>query len=119
MSKHNETGLKGEQIAENFLLAKGYSILERNWRYEKKEIDIIAMRENVLVFVEVKTRTSTKHGFPEDAVGLKKRTFLQYAAEAYTIGLNLNHQLVQFDIISIVFSKNQPPEIVHFEDAFH
>lgn len=119
MSKHNETGLKGEQLAENFLLAKGYSILERNWRFEKKEIDIIATKDDMLIFIEVKTRTNIKHGFPEDAVGLKKRTFLQYAAEAYILTNEINQQLIQFDIISIVFNKNDSFEIIHFEDAFH
>ncbi len=118
MAKHNETGIKGEQIAENFLLKKGYKILERNHRTGKKEIDLIASLNNTIVFVEVKTRTNTAFGLPEDAVNERKKSYLRAAAEQYLNENNL-YQKMQFDIISIVLQGADIIEILHFEDAFY
>lgn len=117
MSKHKETGINGELIAENFLLMKGYCILERNWRFGKKEIDIIAKLNSILVFVEVKTRSSFIFGFPEEAVHPKKQGYMKVAAEAYG-DANPDFESIRFDIISILIENDQPKEIKHFEDAF-
>lgn len=118
MAKHNETGLKGEQIAENFLLNKGYAILHRNWRFEKKEVDIIAVKGDLLVFTEVKTRKNYYFGFPEEFVDHKKQGFMKTAAEAFTLD-NPGYTTIRFDIISIQMDNQQVKEIVHFEDAFY
>lgn len=118
MSKHNETGIKGEQLAENFLLKKGYYILHRNWRFEKKEIDLIVFKEDVLVFVEVKTRSRIDFGFPEDAVNYRKQVFMKIAAEAF-LHQNLSYKKIQFDVVSISINRDGQSEIVHFEDAFY
>lgn len=117
MAKHNETGIKGEEIAENFLQKKGYQILYRNWRYEKKEVDIIAEKDNLLIFIEVKTRSGTAFGFPEDAVTEKKQELLKLAAEEF-LYRNTEYEQVRFDIISIIYKENTVKEIEHFEDAF-
>lgn len=117
MAKHNETGIKGEEIAENFLQTKGYKILYRNWTYDKKEVDIIALKEHLLVFIEVKTRANTYFGNPEDAVTNQKQEFLKIAAEEF-LYQHPEYQEIRFDIISIVLSKGSIHEIVHFEDAF-
>jgi len=98
MAKHNETGLKGEQIAENFLLNKGFKILHRNWRFERKEIDLVATVGDLLVFTEVKTRKNFLFGFPEEFVDAKKQGFMKLAAEAFMYE-NSQYMSVRFDII--------------------
>ena len=116
MAKHNEFGKQGEELAAQFLMEKGYEILERNWRNRHKEIDIIAKDGEELVIVEVKTRKSDDYGEPDLAVTKAKQTKLIYAANAYIFnhGLDCN---TRFDIISIVF-KDGKPVIDHIEDAF-
>lgn len=118
MSKHNKIGIKGEQIAEGFLLNNGYSIINRNWRAGKKEVDIIALAGNMVVFVEVKTRSGTKFLFPEEAVNYRKQQYLKAAAVIFmdTFPQYVN---IRFDIISIVMNGEAVKEIMHFEEAFH
>jgi putative endonuclease len=112
----HELGKLGEDIAVNYLIDKGYQILERNWHSGHKEIDIIALDDDVLVIVEVKTRKSDDYGEPEIAVGITKQRMLIWAADTYVRYKNLNVD-VRFDIISIVISDTEP-EIEHIEDAF-
>jgi putative endonuclease len=118
MAKHNETGSKGEQIAENFLLKKGYFVLYRNWRHEKKEIDLVASKDGLLIFVEVKTRKNSYFGFPEEAVTPQKIGYLKTAAEAFLLQFP-EYTRIQFDIISIIMHNGHIKEIQHFEDAFY
>lgn len=117
MTKHKETGIKGEQIARNFLENLGYNILFTNWRYEKKEVDIIATTNNLLVFIEVKTRTSFNFGFPEEAVNAKKQSYLKAAADEF-LYLHPQHEQIRFDIISILLNNDTVKELKHIEDAF-
>ncbi len=118
MSKHNKIGIKGEQIAAKFLLNKGYIILHNNWRSGKKEIDIIAQKDDVLVIVEIKTRTNLDFGFPEEAVTRKKQSFLKSAAAVF-IENNPQYPIIRFDIISILLDEHEVKEIIHFEEAFY
>ncbi len=118
MAKHKETGIKGEHIAENFLLNKGYNILRSNWRFGKKEVDIIAEKDGLVVIVEVKTRTSFEFGYPEEAVNQLKQQHLKQAAEAF-FDENRQYNDVRFDIISILLNNGAVKEIIHFEDAFY
>lgn len=117
MAKHNETGSNGEKIAENFLQTKGYNILHRNWKWEKKEVDLIAEKDGLLVFVEVKTRSASYFGYPEDAVGPAKQEYLKTAAGEF-LYRHPEFDQIRFDIISIMMRKDAIQEIVHFEDAF-
>ena len=117
MAKHNETGVKGEEIAENFLQTKGYNVLHRNWRWERKEVDIIAEHNGLLIFIEVKTRSDSYFGYPEDAVDEKKQDYLKTAAEEFLYQYP-EYSQIRFDIISIITRKDIIQEIVHFEDAF-
>lgn len=117
MAKHNETGTNGEKIAENFLQTKGYTILHRNWKHQKKEVDLVAEHDGLLVFVEVKTRSAAYFGYPEDAVGPAKQDYLKTAAEEF-LYCHPQYQRIRFDIISIITQKDTIKEIVHFEDAF-
>lgn len=118
MGKHNETGAKGEQLAEVFLLGKGYIILARNWRHQHKEVDLILLKDDWLVIAEVKTRRGTGYGFPEEAVTAGKQAFLRAAATAYFEAFP-GYEKVRFDVISIVLNRqNEAVEILHLEDAF-
>jgi putative endonuclease len=116
MAKHNELGKQGEEIAAQYLIEKGYEIVERNWRNSHKEIDIIAKDGVELVIVEVKTRQSDDFGEPDIAVTRQKQSRLIYAANAYLFRHNLDID-TRFDIISIVM-KDGNPIIDHIEDAF-
>ena len=116
MSKNNELGHQGERIAKDYLIKKGYQILETNWRFSRAEIDIIAMDGQVLVIVEVKTRSTAFFGEPELAVNQHKQQLISDAANAYMEQINHEWE-VRFDIISILLQEDKY-SIKHFEDAF-
>ena len=117
MAQHNELGQQGEAIAKEFLLQKGYKILEKNWRYRRAEIDLIAKESETLIFVEVKTRSTDFFGQPEDAVTVKKEALMTEAAIAYM--RQINHEwAVRFDIIGIIITSKDQYKVQHIEDAF-
>lgn len=116
MIEPHKLGKTGEDLAVEYLISKGYQILERNWRSGHKEIDIIALDDNTLVVVEVKTRKCDDYGEPGIAVGPMKQRMLVWAAEAY-VRYNKLDVDVRFDIISIVFTDTDQ-KIEHIEDAF-
>ena len=118
MSKHSKIGVKGEQIAADFLLNKGYIILHRNWRSGKKEIDIIAFKDGVVAMTEIKTRSSSDFGFPEESVNRKKQQFLRSAGQAF-MDSHPEYIHMRFDIISILMDGERVAEIMHFEEAFY
>ncbi len=118
MAEHNELGKEGEQIAVDLLLQKGYKIIERNWRYLKAEIDVIAQKDSdTLVIVEVKTRSNSFIGNPEEFVTNKKIKLLVMAANEYVVSRKLDIE-VRFDIIAIV-KNSKYQKIEHLEDAFY
>lgn len=117
MAKHLETGKTGEKIAENFLKQKGYEILETNWRYKKAEVDIIAKDIDVLVFVEVKTRSNDYFGRPDAFITEKKEQFMATAASVYMEKINHDWE-IRFDVISILLKTEKDYQIQHFKDAF-
>ncbi|MDN5203330.1 YraN family protein [Fulvivirgaceae bacterium BMA10] len=116
MAKHLKTGKKGEELAVEFLQKKGFEIIERNYRIGKAELDIIAKNENLMIFIEVKTRTNNRFGFPESFVDRRKENLITEAAEQYTYDCQW-HGNIRFDIIAISLKPNL--EIEHFEDAFY
>jgi len=115
MADHNELGAVGEAIAVAFLEDKGYKIEVVNWKRRKLEVDIIAMYESILVFVEVKTRSNNQFGEPEEAVDSKKEKQLIKAASVYCYAHDYEAE-IRFDIISITIEPTL--DIRHFEDAF-
>src|ERR1035437_4579463 len=117
MAEHNQTGTAGEDIAASFLEKKGYSLLEKNWRFGQEEIDIIASNDSTLVIAEVKTRKSNYFGEPEVFVTRQKQKHLIKAANAYIEKNDLDLE-VRFDIISVILSEKDQ-RIHHIEDAFH
>ena len=112
-----QLGRDGENLAVAHLRENGYEIVERNWRFGKLEIDIIARKGNVLSIVEVKTRSGDYFGEPEDGVTKAKERFLATAADHYIISRNLDVE-VRYDIISIVIH-NGRHELKMIEDAFY
>lgn len=116
MSKHYELGKKGEQLAVDLLITKGYTIRARNWRYQKAEVDIIAQKEGVLAVVEVKTRSTDVFGNPQDFVNQKKIKLLVIAVDEYVRQYDLNME-VRFDIIAIT-KQDREYSLEHLEDAF-
>ena len=116
MAQHNELGKKGEQLAVDFLHDNAYTILERNYRFDKAEVDIIAQKKDVLAIIEVKTRSSKDFGNPEAFVKPKQIQNLVKAVNEYVILHDLDVE-VRFDIISIL-KENSNFKIEHLKDAF-
>ncbi len=100
MAEHLALGKKGEDLAVEWLQEKSYHILHRNWRYSHAEVDIIAEKEGVLHFIEVKTRSTTKFGMPEESVDEKKLDNLMSAAEEYVFQFP-EWERIQYDVLSI------------------
>ncbi len=118
MAEHNEIGQQGENEAIEFLKKKGFRILHTNWHSRHKEIDIIAKYQNLIVFIEVKTRSmrSSLIEAPVEAVNRKKQRFVVEAADDYIQKYNIAEE-ARFDIISVIFY-HAKTVIEHIEDAF-
>lgn len=121
MAEHNELGKKGEDLAVEYLLQNDYKILERNWIFQKAEIDILAKKENILAVIEVKTRSSLDFGLPQDFVKPKKIQLLIKAVNAYINDRENDFEDnldIRFDIIAIHKSQ-ETFAIEHLTDAFY
>ena len=116
MAQHNELGKEGEQLAVDYLLENNYTIIVRNYRFLKAEIDIIAQKGSILAAIEVKTRSTIDFGNPQDFINPKKIKLLISAMDNYVIENDLDVE-VRFDIIAIVKQKNAF-QIEHLKDAF-
>lgn len=117
MADHNDLGKQGEDLAVEFLAKNGYEILERNWVFQKAEIDIIAQKETILAVVEVKTRSSLDFGLPQEFVKPKKIQLLVKAMNEYVVENDLDLE-IRFDIIS-VYREGREFKLEHIEDAFY
>lgn len=111
----NKIGKLGEQIALEYLLSKGFTILHQNWRASHKEIDLIVENQDFLVFVEVKTRKSDRFGQPQEAVNPVKQRKLVQAARAYCRKYQSRKE-IRFDIVAITL-KQPKTQIKHIENA--
>ncbi len=116
MARHNDTGKKGEELAAVWFQNRGYNIIEKNWRWKRLEVDIIAEKENRLHFIEVKCRRSQKFGSPEENVSLKKIKNLLDAAEEF-LQLYPSKKRVQFDVLSITLGEGEV-EYFLIEDVY-
>lgn len=119
-----QVGDKGEALAAAFLEEKGYIVLERNYRFERNEVDLVCFQPAAryedggeLVFVEVKTRTGLGFGRPEEAVTEAKKVSLIKVAKAYLYERRLDGSPCRFDVISVLLNRGDPT-IEHFENAF-
>ena len=118
MAQHNKKGRLGEDLALNYLISSGFEIMATNFRHGKAEIDIIFKEADVLVFVEVKTRTSNKYGAPEVAINDKKQRLISSAASAFMEQINYSWK-IRFDVISIIAENGDRFNLEHFRDAFY
>lgn len=116
MTNNIEKGKKGELIAKNHLISNGYKILDINHRNKIGEIDIIAMDKDILVFIEVKTRTSIKYGYPYEAVNRKKQEKIIYSSLLYIKQNRLENYQLRYDIIEVYLTVNT--KINHIDNAF-
>ena len=118
-----ETGRRGEDAAAEFLEARGYRVMDRNYRFQREEIDVIAFQPNasndggMIVFVEVKARSGTGFGRPEAAVDKAKQQAIMRVAEAYMHERRLIPSPTRFDVVAVQFGAGAP-QIEHFENAF-
>jgi putative endonuclease len=117
MAKHLDLGRHGESLAKAHLEKEGYEIMDENWTHGRLEVDLIAYKNKIIIFTEVKTRTGNGFGEPEDFVDARKQKLLVEAADEYIY--LMNHQgEVRFDIISVLFDRNNNYILKHIEDAF-
>lgn len=117
MAKHNLTGNNGEVLAVKYFSENGYKIMHQNWRHSHWEVDIIAEKDGILHFMEVKTRLTKKFGNPEDGVDSKKIQNLINAAEEY-LYQNPQWIRIQFNILSIKILEGEAAEYFLIEDVY-
>ena len=117
MAEHNNLGKAGEEAAFRYLISKDYVIRHRDWKSEKRDLDIVAEKDGKLIIVEVKTRADEEYGEPEDAVTNKKIRHIIESTDAYIRKYNIDLP-VRFDIIAVT-GKEPPFHIEHFPDAFY
>ena len=116
MSDHLKTGKIGEEMAAKFLIGKGFRVREAGWRHGRLEIDLIVENQEVVAFVEVKTRRSKTFGLPHLAVDEAKQDRIMDAAQAYVDHHEIDKDL-RFDIVAVTLGDGQD-EVVHWEEAF-
>ncbi|MEB2776887.1 YraN family protein [Algoriphagus sp. D3-2-R+10] len=118
MAEHNDSGKLAEQLASDWLVSKGYELLDTNYRFGHAEIDLILKHRGLLIFVEVKFRSGTGFGFAEEFVDATKRKLLIKAADHYIYEKDW-HNDIRFDIIGVYRDRIQKINFRHFEDAFY
>ncbi|WP_143310866.1 YraN family protein [Chitinophaga vietnamensis] len=117
MKRHLRLGQQGERLALAYV-RRYCDVLHTNWKYGRKEIDIIAARQGVIYFIEVKTRSSKRFGFPEQAVDHRKEAHIREVAEAYLRTYDLQPAAIRFDIISVIIKEAAMHELIHLRDVF-
>lgn len=120
MAAHNDLGRRGEDVAEDYLIKKGWYIRHRDWRSGHRDIDIVAIDEDMttLLVVEVKTRTTAVMGEPDKAIDTEKRNNIIIATADYVRLFRLDHLAVRYDTISVTGTPDGGFTIEHKEDAF-
>lgn len=110
-------GRKGENLAAEYLVRQGYRVVEKNYRFKKSEIDLICQKDGLLIFVEVKTRSSRIFGQPESFVSDTQKAAIIRAAGQYMLEVDWSDDL-RFDIVAIISNQSEE-EILHLKDAFY
>ena len=113
-----KVGDLGEQAAVDYLCKDGYDILERKYRLKIGEIDIIAKKDNTIVFIEVKTRSNTSYGFPAEAVTYRKQQKIIKTAQYYLQQINQSNACCRLDVIEIFLSHLNVIKYNHIMNAF-
>jgi putative endonuclease len=117
MAAHNELGKKGEALAIAWLYENGYEILHKNWRHSHAEVDIIASKEMVLHFVEVKSRSNKRFGYPEESISENKMRNMMLAAEEFLFRFP-EWKRIQFDVLSINICKSGNIDFFFIDDIY-
>ncbi len=117
MAEHNDLGKQGENIAIDYLRGNGYQILETNYRYQKAEVDIMALKDKTLAIVEVKTRSTAVFGNPQDFLKRNQIERIVNAVDYYIQSQQLDVE-VRFDVIAIV-KTDKAHEVQHLENAYY
>ena len=117
MASHNDTGKEGEKLAATWFTDNEYQIIETNWRHKNLEVDIIATKNNILHFIEVKAVTTLQYGHPEEKVDTKKIKNLINLADEY-VHQNPQWQRIQFDVLAITILKDKPVAYFLIEDVY-
>ncbi len=117
MATHNDTGKTGEMLAVAWFEERAYTILHTNWRHKNLEVDVIASKNNMLHFIEVKAITTLQYGHPEDKISTKKIQNLINASEEFLYQYP-QWQRIQFDVLSITMLKNKLVEYFLIEDVY-
>jgi len=114
-----QNGIKGEEIAADYLTAQGFKIIERNFRSQQGEVDIIAKEKDFLVFVEVKYYSFRSYGTPLGAVRKSKKQSIIHAAQTYLYKRNIQNVYCRFDVVAIYRNRDGSQAIDHYRDAFY
>jgi putative endonuclease len=127
MAAHNEFGAHAERLAAAHLERNGWTILHRNWRFGRREIDLIAQRGRTVAFVEVKARTHARHGHPLESIDWRKRRDLWIAASGWIERHGTRNQEYRFDAVHVLAPLTVrgrghctpgPADVQHTEDAW-
>ncbi len=118
MPDNQNIGKIGEDLAADFLIKKGYQILERNYRFSHGEIDIVAKQNETLIFVEVKTRNNLEYGEPEYAITKNKQRQIRKMANLYLYDKNIEEMDCRIDVVAILLKGKGKHVINHIENAF-
>lgn len=116
MKNNIQKGKYGEELAYKYLISKGYKVLDRNYNTKVGEIDIIACKDNIVAFIEVKSRTSINYGYPYEAVNWNKRSRIIKASKIYMKHKNIKEYQIRYDIIEVYLQN--PVRINHLENVF-
>ena len=116
MATHNDLGKWGEEVATAYLRDKGYIIVERDWKSQHRDLDIIALDDDEMVFIEVKTRKSEAFAYPDQTITRKKLQNLQLAINHYVKSNKVTRRF-RIDIITVIGSIDKTPEIRHLTDV--
>ena len=117
-AKHLKLGKLGEKLASSALRSEGYRITDRNLKVQKREIDIVAIDGDALVFIEVKTRSGHSHGKPVEAIDKKRRIRMRKAAELYAMYKRLKDVSIRFDVVTVDFTDNPKGNVEIIKNAF-
>jgi putative endonuclease len=115
---NRERGNEAEELACAYLESKDWIILDRNYYFQKAEVDIVATDRYYIIFIEVKMRSDTYFGQPEEHITPAKELNIKKAAEAWMYERKMETAIARFDVISIIQKGNEAPQITHFKDAF-
>ncbi len=114
---NHETGKSGEQLALDYMIRQGYQLVNRNYRCKIGEIDLILMKGNTLIFMEVKTRSSLKYGLPRESVTIAKQRTISRTALQYIQRYKIKNLNFRFDVVEIYRNLNAV-KVVHIPNAF-